>query len=304
MNRTPRIGERVPVTASRRGAHERTVLGYVELEDLTPVVIRTATAHGPNGPQGPMTQYMLAEAVRHLSEQLGADVQPRAGREPVPRVLSALVGHERFVEEVLGISINQMRRRWPSATDWYADLLAYVLRPARHDANYAMLRESLPGWLELPLGEFARSLAGAQISLKLDLSLYGLADTVRWLWPEHPVVRSSLAASLCALYELWIPILHQVFGVYGLRPRDGVEPEEMAWTLNALMSWESHQWSIDQQLVRYVDPSDGRRRSRTSRTAMVYLLGACESVDGRPLTLPDLYARTPRRPPAGGPRGR
>lgn len=301
MNRTSRIGERVAVTANRRGSREPTVVGHVRLEDLTPVVVRTASANGPNGPQGPMTQFILAEAVRHLSAQLGEDIQPKGGREPVPRVLSVLVGHERFVEEVLGISINQMRRRWPSATDWYADLLAYILRPSRHDANYAQLREALPGWLELPLGEFSRNLAGAQISQALDVNLYGLADTVRWLWPEHPVVRSSLAASLGALYELWIPILYQVFGVYGLLPREGIEAEEMAWTLNALMSWESHQWSIDQQLVQYVDPSDGRRRSRTSRTAMVYLLGACESVDGEPLTLPALYARRPRRPLAGPP---
>jgi hypothetical protein len=299
MDRRPRFGERVPIVVSRRGSPEPSVIGHVELEDLRPVVIRTATARGPNGPQGPMTQFILSEAVRHLATQLGADVQPKAGREPVPRVLSALVGHERFVEGVLDVSINQMRRRWPSATDWYADLLAYILRPSRHGANYTRLRQALPLWLQLPLGEFARHLAGAQIAQALDVDLYGLADTVRWLWPEHPVVRQSLAASLTALYDMWIPILHETLDVYGLQPRAGVAPEEMAWTLNALMSWESHQWSIDQQLVRFVDPSDGRSRSRTSRTAMVYLLGACETLEGSPLTLPELYARMPRRPPSG-----
>lgn len=296
MDRRPRVGERVPILASRRGSPERNVLGHIELEELRKVVVRTATTHGPNGPQGPMTQFILAEAVRHLATQMGADVQPKGGREPVPRVLSALVGHERFVEEVMGISINQMRRRWPSASDWYADLLAYILRPSRHDANYERLQNALPGWLSLPLGEFARWLAGAQISQALDMNLYGLADTVRWLWPEHPVVRASLAASLSALNELWVPILHEVFEVYGLQARQGVEAEEIAWTLNALMSWESHQWSIDRRLVRYVDSSDGRSRSRTSRAAMVYLLGACEPVEGSSLTLLDMYARVPRRP--------
>ncbi len=304
MDRRPGIGDNVPVVAHRRGSAEPTVLGHIELEDLRTVVVRTATGHGPNGPQGPMTQYILAEAVRYLADQLGADVQPRAGREPVPRVLSALVGHERFVEDVMGISINQMRRRWPSATDWYADLLAYILRPSRHDANYTRLQTAVAHWFTLPFGEFAKELSGAQIAQAQEADLYGLADTVRWLWPEHPVVRDSLASSLNALYGLWIPILHKVFEVYGLRPRETVEPEEIAWTLNAMMSWESHQWSIDEQLVRYVDTSDGRRRSRTARSAMVYFLGACEDVDGQPMTLAGLYARKPRIRPAGaGPSG-
>lgn len=295
--RVPAIGDRVPVTAHQRGSPTPRLLGHVEIEDLRSIVSRTATSRGPNGPQGPMTQFILAEAVRHLSEQLCADIRPRDGREPVPRVLSALIGHERFVEEVIGVSVNHMRRRWPSATDWYADLLAYVMRPSRHDTNYARLRESFPDWLRMPLGEFARHFAEAQIELSGHVDLFGLADTFRWLWPDHPAVRESLTTSLGALDALWLPVMRHTFEVYDLRPRPGIELSEMVWTMSALMSWESHQRSIDPAQVRYVDPTDGRHRSRTARSSLVYLQAAVEDLDGNQLTLAEIYAREPRREP-------
>lgn len=125
VRRTWEPGEQVEVKVQPRGGGPEQSRGSIVLEDLGEVVTRIASRRGPSGPNAPITQFMLSEATRHLSERLGQELveQPLA-EDSVPRVLSALIGHEPFVENVLKMSVHQMRRRWPLAGDWYADVIS------------------------------------------------------------------------------------------------------------------------------------------------------------------------------------
>ncbi len=285
-------GECVPIWAQRHGQSTPEYLGDVVIEDLTGVLTRIQAKKGANGPQGPMTQFILAAATRRLDERLGTDFEGIANAEPVPRILSALIGHEPFVQDALGLSVNQMRRRWPMATDWYGDLIAYILRPQRHETNYALLVEELPQWEHLPLGEYIAALAEQQLRVSLTPELYRLSDTIRWLWPNHEAAKAAQRAEMTALLEVWRPLFVETFDRYGLQLRKEVDLTEVSWLANALISWEAHQRTVDPDFMRWHSPT-GAQSSMGARSFMLFLQAALVDNSGRPLSIEDLYARNP-----------
>lgn len=228
----------MPVVVQGRAARRPEPRGEVVIGDLREVLTRISVRSGANGPQGPVTQYLLARAAEHLSAQLTGDALGRADREPVPRVLSALLGHEPFVENVLGMSAHQMRRRWPLATDWYADVVSYVLRPNRWTANHVAVLSEFETWLTRPAGEFLKLLGQHQLQACRAAELFRLGDVLSDLWPDYPPVMRARAVEHSWRLRRWMPVYAIVLEHYGLRVRSGADFEVVAWAVAALITME------------------------------------------------------------------
>lgn len=279
--------------AQRHGRGQPSLVGEVVIEDLRDVLTRILMRKGANGPQGPVTQYLLAAGAEHLATRMGEDFRPQVSGESVPRILSALIGHEPFVEDTLGLSVNQLRRRWPAAADWYSDLVAYILRPQRHDINMEDVLNSLPAWQTLRLGDLVAAVTEHQL-IAAQSDLYRLADTIRWLWPTHPAVREAQRAELAAVVENWYPILFDAMQRYRLRLREGVGALELTWLANSLTSWEAHERLVDSEFMRYQAPDGSGSTTMGARAIMIFLTGMVLEEDGRPIDLDELYERRPQ----------
>ena len=114
-----------------RGASDTRLRSTLIIEDLSDVLTCISARSGANGPNNPVTQYILSQAAEYLAERLIEDAAPGSGGGSVPRTLSGALGHQPFIESVLNMSQHQMLRRWPLATDWYTDVIHYVMRPSR-----------------------------------------------------------------------------------------------------------------------------------------------------------------------------
>lgn len=287
-------GERMRVLARRNGDASPSVIGDVVIEDLRGVLTRIQSDRGANGPQGPMTQFILAAAADHLYQRIVGDFQPDAAPEPTSRILSALIGHEPFLTETLALNVNQMRRRWPMAGDWYTDLLAYVLRPQRHHTNADDVEPRLDRWGALSLGEFLEKVAGHQLAVSKEVEMYRLADMIKWLWPKSEAVRRAEREEMAFLISFWQPILIDMLGRYGLRLRGDVDVADVAWAANTLITWQAHQETIDASLISGWSASPGGR-SLSVRSFLLCLAGAVTDEKGEPVSPANLG----RRPPQG-----
>lgn len=283
------------VWAQRRHRDTPELVGWVEAEDLSEILTHLVSRRGSNGPEGPMTQYLLARAAHLLARRLREDADTAAGpdEERAPRVLSALVGHETFVAEHLGLSVNQMRRRWPLAADWYDDLLAYILRPQRHRLNHDAFLDEVATWLTLPMGEFVGRLVESQVTIAQDDLVYGLADTIQWMWPRYAGVRRALNQESEAVRAFFTPVVLRLLTAYDLRLRPGADVDELLWAINALVSWEAHQRSIDPTLRWFAHEESGRACSRTTRLVLQLLPVMVTDPAGRDLDPTDLARRMP-----------
>lgn len=287
MAETHLPGERARVLVRPRGGGAEEDRGYVTIDDLSGVLERIAARRGPSGPQSPVTQYILTAAADTLYAALTEDMSPRADREPLPRVLSALVGHEPFMEKI-ELSVQQMRRRWPIASDWYADLVNYILRPSRFAANEESAKEQMGAWLGLPLGEFALHLARHQLATSQDPHLFALPALIETLWPDYPPVRAA-AARYRQSHDLgWTAIYEVIFAVYGLRLRAGATLPDLAWFFDALLYQEHQQRLLNADWCDEEEPG-----VRTVRMATLGLAAACETLDGRLLTPEEVRRRAP-----------
>lgn len=266
------------------------------VEDLTGVLERIASRTGTNGPQGPVTQWMLMQAAEKLATQLARDIRPGQMADSVPKVLSALIGHEPFVRQTLGLSVHQLLRRWPQASDWYYDLIAYVMRPQRYVRNAEAVSGHVAMWSGMSLGEMTRAFSEFQMAESRDPSLYALADVISTLWPEHPQVQASHDRAQRAVFESFGALYELILPTYGLRLRPGVTLHEVVWTLQAVASWDMREESLRPVPSRRRDPVDGAERPHHSRAAMVFLAGAVEGLDGRYLSHTELYGLFPVRP--------
>lgn len=277
-------GETVEIVVRDRGSRVEGSRGTIVVEDLSDVVSRTLSLTGPNGPNAPITQYILKEAARQLSDRLLGDLSHEWDPE-APKVLSALIGHEPFVERSLNLSAHHMRRRWPMAADWYADLLSYALRPQRYTRNEQDVLSEIPGWLKLPFGGFVRQFAGHQVWATQDAELFRLADTLYTIWPDYEPIQKSYRQYRSVIQGTWSPLYEQLLGLYRLRLRPEVDMAEICWVLDLVVNQIGHE-----QALNY---DKERAGEKASRVILTYINGAVTSEDGAPLTLRELAERKP-----------
>lgn len=285
------------VWAQRRGSSNRELLGRVTIEPLDGVLTRMTAQQGANGPRGPLTQYLLREGAVRLASALTGIGDAEASSEGMTSFLSRLVGHERFVEDELDLSAHNMRRRWPLAGDWYADLVAYIMRPQRHEITARITSARLLAALTLPFGEFVSVFTALQLELSNDVMLFRLPETLEWLFPENPIVRESLSNYLSTLDTYWGPLYLGILDHYGLRLKDGATVQESVWSFMALFSWEGHNRAVLPQLPLVADPLGGRARAYSDRAACWYVCATCETTDGRALSFAELLELRPGLPP-------
>ena len=283
------LGAEVPVRIINPEENREQERGTVVLEDLRDILHEIAHRDGPNGPQSPVTQYILREAATHLAAALVADVTGERGE--VPAVLATLVGHDSFAK-VLGISRNQMRRRWPLASAWYADLIAYALRPQRYSTHAVGVLEQLPAWMDGPLGVLIAQFAGAEVASSQDPHLYRLGDTIMTMWPDYPPVRQALAVYRQSVADLWAQVYLGILARYGLRLRDEIQIEDACWVFQALVVREGQERRIDPATRTSGIP--GVAAAPLSALAiLVYVAGATVTLDGRRLDYAEIARLTP-----------
>ena len=293
MEGTP--GEPAAVWVQDRGGGPLRLRGHVVVEDLTGVLTSIASRSGANGPLNPVTQYMLARAANHLADRLIDDAAPsRDGRESIPRILSSALGHQPFVESVLEMSQHQMLRRWPLATDWYTDVINYVMRPARFDPKFDMLAASVGQAASASLGELVRRFAYEASNYADSTKIVRVAEALQALWPDYPPVANAMGAYRESLLEHYIPLYTATMRAYGLVLRPGMDATIVAWAFNALHAREAIEFLAGQATTHVAQ--DGTKWSMTAWAVVVILAGATTDEAGNTLTPVELAARLPVRP--------
>lgn len=286
-------GDEAEVWIQDKGGGPQRMRGTVVIEDLTGVLTCISSRAGANGPQSPVTQYILSEAANYLAERLVEDGSPaKDGRESVPRTLSSSLGHQPFIESVLNMSQHQMLRRWPLATDWYQDVINYVMRPARFGLQARTAVAQFDEWRRLPLGEFLPRFVDNVFASGESPRVFRMAEALQSLWPDYPPVREAMAAYRRQVESVWSPLYVEAMASYGLRLRPGTNVEELAWAFNALQSREN--------LERLADPdmphprgADGSSWTLTARSCFLVIAGAVTDEHGNPLSHDDLLNRMP-----------
>jgi hypothetical protein len=266
--------------------------GTVVIEDLTSVLTRIANRSGANGPQNPVTQYILRQAAEHLADRLIGDIGNPLEGESVPRTLSGALGHQPFIETTLGLSQHQMLRRWPLATDWYTDVINYVMRPSRFGTVHITTAQNIAEWSRGTLGEFLRKFTEHQVASFGDLRQIRMAEALQSLWPDYPPVRDAISAYREMVKETWLPLYKTVMRRYGLSFRPGVTAEEIGWIFNAFHSRETLERLSDPNMPGHVDRA-GNTWSMTARSALLVVAGTCADAQGRALSIDELERLRP-----------
>lgn len=275
----------------------------VTIEDLSEVVSRALPGRN-TGPNSPMTQFLLGVGVDRLTAGLrslnAADAD--ADGVPTPSVLSLLVGYDAVATSV-GLAKNQMRRRWPTAGDWYADLTSYVLRPSRFLSVVDSAGQMVERHIDVPFGAAFDRFADWRLGLRGEGDLYQLFSLIRQLLPQYEPVRQAVHRYGGRTSPQLVAVLEQILSAYGLRPRQGVEAGELAWILSEMVTQEVLE-TVGDAASTYQDyPDVGRRVSHIGRCALLILVGNLEYVDAEGAvtvpTLPELDRLSPRgRSPA------
>ena len=285
------IGEAAGVWVQDRGGGGLRLRGSVVIEDLTPVLTSIASRSGANGPMNPVTQYILSAAADHLASRL-TDGLASGDREAVPRILSGSLGHQPFIEQVLGMSQHQMLRRWPLASDWYTDVINYIMRPGRFDDLHRQGIERLDEWTSGTLGEFVRRMGAHVVQGTQPEHIGRVSEALQQLWPDYPPVRNAVNAYARQVRELWIPLWVEAARRYGLVVRSDVDIEDLAWSFNALQARETIERLGSPEPGRPLVPG-GEPWTRTSRGVLLLLSGVLTDKDGRVLTLQEIIGRRP-----------
>lgn len=297
-----RVGDEVEVRVHSRSGREEVTRGTIVIQDLDQV-LRNLPFQGANGPRSPVTQYLLQEAAGHMTQRLGrlpADSSAGTDDEDrIVRLLSMLVGHEPFVTNTLGLSVHQMRRRWPVAADWYSDLVRYILHTTTVNVDDRTAREG-DYWRTLTLGEFIRLAVTDRQTSFLRPELVPLSLAIQSMWPDYGPVREAVVAGERRMAE-WSGPIGALFAGFGLRLRPGVTLGEVLWAFHTMTTTEEHR-----QRSRTVSPlfaevdhaaPGGRSFPYAARTTMLVICGAYLDQSGRPLSLDELYERR-LQPPA------
>lgn len=262
-----------------RTTGKRTSRGPVVIQDLAGTITHTMSTEGPNGPNGAVTQYILAAAERHLYDQLVAGLGGSDLDETAP--LARMVPLETFGPDVLDISRNNLRRRWATSSDWLDDVIAYALRPGRAvehaQSAVATAMELMVG----PLGDLIRSVVAGEIDAERDPARFRLAEIIRTVWPDHPAVRASVATLDEYVVHWWLPVYEMVLDVYGFDRIDGLDIEDFAWALLTFV----------EQAARGVD--EGAMERVTSAILMLISGAVVDRETGARLTPAEVDRRQP-----------
>lgn len=290
------VGDEVRIELQPRGGGEPEYRGTVVIEDLTGVVTRTASTRGVNGPQSPVTQFLLAQAAQHLNEAFVRDMDSLPDAGAVPRLLSAAVGHEPFIEQTLNLSVHHMRRRWPLAGDWYADLVSYILSSGR--AGYLMVSDDQwLEWVELPLGELLGRVAERMQRTFHESVWFPLSQTMRAMWPNYEPVKEAVRREEQFLHENWRALFAVLADHYGLRFHPEVDVGELLWATVAMADVEARHRRLENE-----SPLMSTRALRpgavdatfSNRATMIMLAGAVsDATTGRMLSVTELSTRMP-----------
>ena len=288
-------GEEAAVWVQDRGGGPLRLRGHIMIEDLDGVLTSISSRSGANGPLNPVTQYMLARAANHLADRLVEDANPsRDGREAVPRTLSGALGHQPFIESVLGMSQHQMLRRWPLATDWYNDVINYAMRPARFEPKYDRLLANAIKASTGTLGEFVRTFAYEAFTYADSTKVIRVAEALQALWPDYPPVRNAMGQYRAHVMERYVPLYQAAMHAYGLTARPGSDLKHLGWAFNALHAREALEHLAGQNTT--YTTTDGQDWSLTGWTIMVLIAGAGMTEEGERLDAVDLMNRLPVRP--------
>lgn len=276
------IGAQAEVWVTSRTTGEQDFRGHVVVQDLREIVTHTMTGDGPNGPNGVVTQYILAAAEKQLHDGLRGAVGAGPGADRDTVLLARMVPLETFGPDVLDISRNNLRRRWATATDWLDDVIAYALRPGRADAHAEAAVATAGELLGKPLGEVVRVVAAGEVAAERDPARFGLAEMIRILWPEHPAVRNSLTTLDEYPMRWWLPVYAHVLDVYELDLIAGLSLPDFAWPLLALVEQEAR---------------GGEADGRAARAILVLMSGCVVDRCSRARLTPDeIAARVPPSP--------
>ncbi len=283
-------GEEAEVWIQDRGSSTSALRGTVVIEDLADVVTCIKSRTGPNGPQNPVTQYILAKAAEYLAERLTED--GCEGHELAPRTLSGALGHQPFIESVLNMSHHQMLRRWPLATDWYQDVINYVMRPSRFDLKAGESLRVLEEWTQGTFGTFVQKFSEAVLLSGEDPKMQRVAEALQSLWPDYPPVRNAMLVYRRQVDEIWVPLYDVAMRTYGLRHRPGVTVADLAWAFNSLQARESWERLGDPSMANRTAP-DGSPWSHSASAGLMLICGAVTDEEGRLFTLEELSNRRP-----------
>lgn len=288
-------GDDVPIWIQDRGGSETRLRGHIVIEDLRPVLKTIAAKQGANGPQNPVTQYMLAEASNYLADRLLDDARPLSSNAPsVPRLLSSALGHQPFVESVLGMSQHQMLRRWPLASDWYTDVVHYIMRPARFIDPSAPIEPQLVEAARGDLGGLIRRFIDAAYQQSMSSRAVRVAEALQTLWPDYPPVRDAMGAYREMLLAQYVPLFHTLLDVYDLKLHPHTDITAISWAFNGL-----HARNVVERLAgqhpHHVDRS-GQEWSLAAYNCLLLVAGACTDLGGSSLSPEAMAARPAVRP--------
>ncbi|WP_288813568.1 hypothetical protein [uncultured Gordonia sp.] len=254
--------------------------GTVNVTDLRGVVTHTLADEGPNGPNGTVTQYILSAAEKQLYDGL----RNALGENEMSRdaaLLGRMIPLETFGPDVLDISRNNLRRRWATSTDWLDDVIAYSLRPGRADDHARAAVARAAALIGEPLGQLIDAVAAGEVEAERDPGRFALAEMIRTMWPEHPAVRRSQATLDEYAMRWWVPVYQHLLDRYGLRLLPGLDIEEFAWPLLALVDHEAR------------TPTNGGRSALAIRVLVSG--GTVDAATGSRLTPDEVAARVPPR---------
>ena len=284
-------GDEAEVWVQDRGAAQPRLRGTIRIEDLSDVVTCIAARSGANGPNNPVTQYILAQAADYLAERLIDDANPGPdGRESVPRTLSSALGHQPFIESVLNMSQHQMLRRWPLATDWYQDVINYVMRPSRFTRAIAQVQQHFDAWASGRLGDFIRQFSDKVFEVDGDPKVLRMAEALQALWPDYPPVRAATLTYHEQIQTMWAPLYADALARYGLVLRPEFTLGHLGWAFNALQTRETWERLAGFDLNPQ-QPFHGSAWSITALTSLMALAGCVTAEDGTvytPTQLADL----------------
>lgn len=285
-------GEEAEVWIQDKGAHSPRLRARLVIEDLSEVLTSISSRNGANGPNNPVTQYILAQAAEYLAERLIDDANPgRDGRDSVPRTLSSALGHQPFIEGVLNMSQHQMLRRWPLATDWYQDVINYVMRPSRFTRATDEVAKQFEIWAQGSLGDLMRNFSDTVFRIDGDPKVLRMAEALQALWPEYPPVKAATITYHQQIQTMWAPLYERVLNNYGLQVRPELTFAELGWGLNALQTRET--WERLAGIENEQRPLGGHRWTITARDSLILLAGGVTGVDGTVYSPTELAALMP-----------